>query len=263
MARPTNESFPADEAAQLTELKRRALDDGEAVRQETDLTLGGEERRHYREAIEPLRDHSGRVAGVIGAATDITEQQRTQQRLTEEIGFREQMMGILGHDLRNPITVAGIAADLVLRCADLPPAMREQLLRIRRATGRMKEMIDTLLDLTRVRFLGKVPLSPVSADLGEISQGAVDEMRVAWPDRPIELTVRGDSHGEWDPARMSQTVANLVGNAITHGDLGTPVQVSLEGDGSEVELKVHNQGAGHSVGSDAGAVRALPARPDR
>ena len=242
LGKTDEESFPPDEAAQLTELKRRALDDGEAIRQETDLTLEGAEPRHYREAIEPLRDHTGRVAGVIGAATDITEQQRTQQRLTEEIGFREQMMGILGHDLRNPITVATIAADLVLRSSELPPAMRDQLLRIRRAAGRMKEMIDTLLDLTRVRFLGKVPLSPIPADLGEISHGAVDEMRAAWPDRPIELTVRGDSHGKWDPARMSQTVSNLVGNAITHGDLGTPVQVLVEGQGNEVELKVHNRG---------------------
>ena len=50
-----------------------------------DLTFGGEERRHFRETIEPLRDHTGKIVGVIGATTDITDQQRTQRQLTEEL----------------------------------------------------------------------------------------------------------------------------------------------------------------------------------
>ena len=72
--------------------------------------------------------------------------------------------------------------------------------------------------------MGQVPVSPVPADLGEISARTVDEMRVVWPDRAIDLEVHGDSHGEWDPARMSQTISNLVGNAIAHGERGAPVQ---------------------------------------
>jgi signal transduction histidine kinase len=234
--------LPHDEAAFLTELKTRVLDEGETVNAEMDLTLGLDEVRHFRETIEPLRDHMGKIVGVIGAATDITEQQHTQQRLTEEIGFRERMMGIIGHDLRNPITVISVASDLLLRRTDLPSEGRDQVLRIRRATGRMKEMIDTLLDLTRVRFLGRVPVSPEPADLAEISHGAIDEMRLAWPDRVIELEVHGDPHGQWDPARMSQTISNLVGNAIDHGDRDCPVRVYVDGDGRDVELKVHNDG---------------------
>ena len=225
-----------------------------------DRTLGGDERRHFRETMAPLRDHTGRIIGVIGASTDITEQQRTQQQLTEAIGFRERMMGILGHDLRSPIGTITMASDLLLRRNDAPPAAREHMLRIRRSADRMKEMIDTLLDFTRVRFLGQVPISPVPTDLADISRATVDEMRVAWPDRPIDLEVHGDSHGEWDPARMSQTISNLVGNAITYGDREAPVRVCVDGDGPDVELKVHNDGDAHPDGVAAGAVRALPPR---
>jgi signal transduction histidine kinase len=78
--------------------------------------------------------------------------------------------------------------------------------------------------------------------LGEISRDTVDELRVAWPDHPIELEVHGDAHGEWDPARMSQTIANLATNAITYGARGAAVQISVEGDGGDVQLKVHNFG---------------------
>jgi signal transduction histidine kinase/GAF domain-containing protein len=237
------ESFPPEEAATLTKIKRRVLDEGVNVDEELDLTFGGQESRHYRETIEPMRDHDGKVVGLIGAATDITEQQRMRQQLAEELTFHERMTGILGHDLRNPLTVIAMAADRQLRSEDLPQEGRDQALRIRRSAGRMREMIDTLLDFTRLRFLGGLSVSPVPADLGEIARGAVEEMRAIWPERPMELEVHGDVRGEWDPARMSQTVSNLVGNAVTHGERGTPVQISVEGEGGEVDLEVHNWGA--------------------
>jgi len=240
--RTHEESFPPDDAALLTRVKRQVLDTGQTVSEELDLTLDRNERRHYRETIEPLRDQAGRIVGVIGAATDITEQQHTQRQLTEELEFRERMIGILGHDLRGPITAIMMAGDLLLRRQDLPATARAEAQRIRRASNRMKEMIDTLLDFTRARFLGKVPVLPVPADLGEITRGAVDELRAVWPDRPIEVDVHGDPHGEWDPARLSQTVCNLVSNAIAYGERGTAVRVSVEGEGRDTELKVHNDG---------------------
>ncbi len=236
------ESFPPDEAAQLTRLRRRVLDEGETVDDEMDRTLAGDERGHFRETMAPLRERSGKIVGVIGASTDITEQQRTQQQLTEAVEFRERMMGILGHDLRNPLGAITLVGDLLLRGDDLSDRAREKMLRIRRSADRMKEMIDTLLDFTRLRFLGEVPIAPVPADLADISRTTIDEMRVVWPDRPIDLEVHGDSHGEWDPVRMSQTLSNLLGNAIAHGDRGAPVRVSVDGDGPDVELKVHNDG---------------------
>ena len=232
-----------DEAALLTRMKRRVLDDGETVHEEMDRRLDGGEVRHFRETMAPLRDHSGRIVGVIGASTDITEQQRTQQQLTEAIGFRERMMGILGHDLRNPISAITMGGDLLLRRHDLSPAARDHVLRIRRSAGRMQEMIDTLLDFTRVRFTGMLPVSRVPANLADISQTAVDEVRLAWPDQSIDLDVHGDGHGEWDPARMSQTITNLLGNAIDHGEPGSVVHICVDGMGRDVELRVHNQGS--------------------
>jgi signal transduction histidine kinase/GAF domain-containing protein len=236
------ETFPPDEAAALTKLKRRVLDEGVNVDEELDLTFGGKESRHYRETIEPMRDRVGKVVGLIGAATDITEQQRMRQQLAEELAFHERMTGILGHDLRNPLTAITMAGDRLLRGEHLSQTGHDQALRIRRSASRMKEMIDTLLDFTRMRFLGRFSLSTVPADLGDISRGEVDEMRGIWPEQLIELEVRGDVRGEWDPARMAQVVSNLVGNAVTHGEHETAVHVSVEGDGHEVKLEVHNWG---------------------
>jgi PAS domain S-box-containing protein len=235
--------FGPDEAANLTRLKKKVLDQGVSVEEELDLTIASGDTRQYRETIEPLRDKDGKTVGLIGAATDITEQQRMRKRLAEELNVRERMTGVLSHDLRNPLGAITLAADRLVRTDDLPPTARDQALRIRRSAGRMQEMINTLLDFTRLRFLGQLALSPVPADLAEISSGVIDEMSGLRPEHPIELEVSGDAHGEWDPARMSQTISNLVRNAVTHGEPGAPVRVSVRGDEREVELDVHNSGA--------------------
>lgn len=108
---------------------------------------------------------------------------------------------------------------------------------------RMQEMIGTLLDFTQARFLGKVHVSPVPADMAEIAHGVVDELRVAWPDHGIELEVRGESHGRWDPGRMGQVISNLIGNAITYGDPDPPIRVCVDGGDDEMVVKVSNHGA--------------------
>jgi signal transduction histidine kinase len=237
------EALPPDEAAMLTAAKRHVLEVGEGLREEMDFTFGSKELRHYRETIEPLRDHTGKIVGVIGAATDITEQQRTLKRLAEALDFRERMMGILSHDLRNPLNAMVMTADLLLAPQDLPPATRTHVLRLRRTAGRMQEMIGKLLDFTSARFLGKIPVTRVPADLGEITRAVFDEMKVLWPDQALELDVRGDTRGQWDPTRLSQTLLNLVTNAVNYGQGGKAVQTAVDGEGrDEVVIKVHNHG---------------------
>jgi PAS domain S-box-containing protein len=239
------EVFPPNEAALLTDAKTRVLRSGESIQHEIDLTLGTEECHHFRERIEPLREHSGKLIGVIGAATDITEEYRTRQRLTDELDFREQMMGILGHDLRSPLNTVLMSADHLMQDQLVAPEGRSHVVRIRRSAGRMQEMIATLLDFTRARFTGTVPVSRIPADLAEISRAAVDEIHAAWPDRAVQLEAHGDPRGDWDPARMTQTITNLVTNAIVYGEADAPIRVTIEperGDDELVDVKVHNDG---------------------
>jgi signal transduction histidine kinase/GAF domain-containing protein len=236
------EAFPSDQAARLTQIKKHVVETGESAFEELDLTVGEGGLRHCREAVEALRDRAGRIVGVIGSATDITEQQRARQQLSEMVVFRERMAGVLGHDLRNPLTTISMADGLLLNRTDLPPDAHNQAVRIRRAANRMQEMINTLLDFTRARFLGQIPVSPAPADLGQIARDAVDDARVASTDRKLEVEVAGDPHGTWDPGRMAQIISNLVDNAIAYGDPKTPVRVSVDSARDDVVLQVHSEG---------------------
>jgi signal transduction histidine kinase len=236
-----DEAFPADEANVLTERKRHVLESGQRVTEELQLTLGGE-RRTYREAIEPLRDEVGKVVGVAGSATDITEEKRKQHQLDEALTFRKQMMGVLGHDLRDPLNAVNLATGTLVGRGHLSDEDKVTVQVIRRAADRMTEMVGTLLDLTRVEALGKMPIAPVATDLGVIAREAIEEARSARPDRTIDVEIRGNINARADPARMKQAMSNLITNALQHGDPQGPVRVSADGEDVGVVIRVANQG---------------------
>src|SRR5262249_23022776 len=144
-----------EQAGRLAQIKKHVLETGESAFEEIDLNLlGSDELRHYREAVEAQRDRTGHIVGVIGTKTDITEQHQARQALMEAVAFRERVMGILSHDLRNPLTTISMANCGLLAREELSDDLRTQVRRSQRAANRMAEMIGTLLDFAHARFLG-------------------------------------------------------------------------------------------------------------
>jgi PAS domain S-box-containing protein len=229
------------DAAYFESRKRSVLETGEPARAEIQLVVDGV-TRHCLVHMEPLRGPSGDVVGITGALADVTEQKRVQEELAEALTFRERMLSILGHDLRNPGSAVLMVASALLKQADIAGRSREGVTQIHRAAGRMLEMIASLLDFAESRFSGALPISPIRTDLHEVTRGVVEEILAANPGRQIDTAVDGDGRGRWDPARMAQVVSNLVGNAITHGTPGEPVRVAVDGDADELRLTVWNAG---------------------
>lgn len=242
LGKTAGEVVGPEEAARLGVLDRAVLGGGERVHGEVQISYQGGEARHLLVSQEPLRDASGAIVGLTGAATDITDQKRVQEELAQALTFREQMLGILGHDLRSPLGAVRALSSLLLRRQDLPESAREPIGEIGSAAQRMLEMIGTLLDFTDARFNGSLPISPVTTDLHQVCRSIVGELRAAAPDRAIELELDGDGSGTWDPARMGQVVSNLVSNALQHGARHAPVRVSVSGDEASAQLVVENQG---------------------
>jgi signal transduction histidine kinase len=103
-------------------------------------------------------------------------------------------------------------------------------------------MIGTLLDFTRLRFHGSLPIAPKSVALDEGLGGVVAELQAANRDREIVFSVTGDQRGQWDPGRMAQLLANLVTNALSHGARDSAVRIELAGEQDVVRLNVSNRG---------------------
>jgi PAS domain S-box-containing protein len=241
VGRTDEEMLSAEDAAVLTSLKRRALR-GESVCEEVGVTVGGV-RGEYREVVEPMRDRAGNIFGIIGSATDITEDKRTKQRLREILAFRERMMGVLSHDLKNPLHAITLTVESMLQKGHHTEDDRRQQRIIQGAARRMLEMIETLLDLTQVNSTGSLPIRRLPTDLGTRARTVVAEISAASPSRTIELQVEGGLQGQWDPGRIDQALSNLICNGLQYGDPRKPVRVSLDGTGEAVELRVKNEGA--------------------
>ena len=173
---------------------------------------------------------TGTVREWIGMMTDVSDRVRVELA-------REQFIGILGHDLRNPLTAIQMAVEVL---GALPDPYAPVVATAARSAHRIEAMIRDLLDFARGRLAGGIPISPRPCDLQVMCDAVVEEIQQAHPGRAIRFEGAGDLRGEWDPDRVEQVVSNLVGNAVTHG-IG-PVRVTGRGDGDEVVMTVHNQG---------------------
>ena len=197
---------------------------------------------HVLGSFEPIRDASGAISGVLVAATEVTELKEVGIALAQSVAFREQMLAVLAHDLKNPLTSVLALSRLYARSEELPPNVRRALSQIDGASQRMVELIATLLDFSAARFGRALPVTRVACGLEETVRSVVDELRGASPDRAILLHVDGNTHGAWDAARMAQLLSNLVGNALAHGAAREPVVVRLEGLEERVLIRVQNLG---------------------
>lgn len=170
------------------------------------------------------------------------ELQRHKAELAHNLRTNEMFIGILGHDLRTPLSSMMTGAQLLERQIKDEGQLRT-VKRMMSSAGRMRDMIDQLLDLTRARLAGGAGLAGESAplDVGQLVGRAADEVRVTAPDRQLAVTAAGDCHRDGDATRLLQVFSNLLSNAIHHGTPGTPVTVQVDG-GDQIAVTVRNQG---------------------
>jgi signal transduction histidine kinase len=165
------------------------------------------------------------------------------RRYTEHRDYvRDRFISILGHDLRNPLGSAAWAAHALLEAGTLADLDRKRVLTISRAAERMDRMIRDVLDFARGHLGGGIPANPTQCDMGELCRSVVEEAEGAHPERRIEISTTGMLNGTFDRDRVFQAVANLLGNAIQHGDGPIAVAVWEADDHASLFTRVTNRG---------------------
>lgn len=148
---------------------------------------------------------------------------------------------ILGHELRNPLGAIMTGANY-LQLLSAGAEVDNVAASIQSSSLRMQGLINDLLDVSRKRLGGDLPMTVNRLELHEVCQEVIREINLAHPDLKLNFEYEGSMQGVWDRDRMAQVVSNLIGNAIQHGADGEPIRVSALGKESEVELVVHNWG---------------------
>lgn len=172
------------------------------------------------------------------------------QALAESIDFftaqvdqsRNLFLGMLGHDLRNPLQSVLMTASYLNALNNIGDDISAASKRLISSGTRMQALLDDLLDFDRVQLGLGIPVTPARVDLAKMCGDALDDIRAAYPGHQIDLRVTGDTKGCWDGRRLQQLLGNLVVNAIKYGNTDSPVQVKMTGDADEVRLEVRNAG---------------------
>ena len=170
------------------------------------------------------------------------EVNRQRELAVDRALFAEQMIGIVSHDLRNPLQVVSMAAQY-LRSLDMSDRQHTMLSHITDATARSQRLINDLLDFTQARIGQGLAVSRAPVQLERTIANAVESLRLVYPRREIVFSASDQAlFCQADADRLTQLLGNLVSNAMTYGDGISPVSVRAAAAQGTVEIAVHNLG---------------------
>jgi signal transduction histidine kinase len=155
---------------------------------------------------------------------------------------RNLFLGMLGHDMQVPLQVIQFTA-IHLSGLDAGTDVATCAARLSRSARHLKAFLDDLVDFNRINLGLGITICTAGVDLAEAFAAQLEQLRVANPDRNIELEVSGDVTGVWDINHLNQLLGNLVVNALKYGAFTSPVKIVLSGLSGEVTFSVHNQGS--------------------
>lgn len=173
-------------------------------------------------------------------AVDQAIAESLQVFVTEVDRARDLFLGMLGHDLRGPLSVIAASAGMEVRSR---PNDSKRAVVILRSVAQMKALLDDLMEYTRHRLGSGVAVAPAHLQLDQFARNTLEEIEAIGIGRVLELEVHGDMNGEWDARRIHQALSNLVFNALKYGRDGEPIRIGLDGSlPDQVLLSVQNAG---------------------
>lgn len=194
-----------------------------------------------------------RLLSVVGAqlAAYLTmlklrqDEEERSRELASERDFQRLLIGVVSHDLRNPLSVITMLATQSLEAPQSAEQARA-MSRALRSAKRASRIINDLLDVTHARVTGTLSIMRTATDLRAVLEATIEDVRLAHPKRAIDLDIQGDAAkltGEWDADRVAQATVNLVNNALQHGSAARPVRITVTADDDGIAVAVHNHGA--------------------
>lgn len=155
---------------------------------------------------------------------------------------KDWLMGVLGHDLRTPLSTISGAQQILAQSTNLSESEKGLVKRSESSVKRMKELINNLLELTNLRLGSGMTIKKTTNDLTLQCEQIIQEFLIAYPQVKVDLQSPGPIYGEWDSMRLNQVITNLMTNAVQHGKPGSVIVIAISVDDNNASLSVHNEG---------------------
>lgn len=205
------------------------------------------ERHQYERELLAMRGHAQalleaeqRTRQALAAAHAELEAQRAMAE--DRALFAEQMMGIVSHDLRNPLSVIAMGVRLLGR-SELTPNQLKTLHRLSNAHNFALRLIADLLDFTQARLGRGLSMAVKPLALHELVADCLADLRLAYPECRIEHRRHGSGACLASADRLVQAIGNLVSNAARHGRPDGVITVTSDSGPPRCRITVHNEGA--------------------
>jgi signal transduction histidine kinase len=196
--------------------------------------------------LSAIEDIVTSVGGILFHLHALETHREALRQLVAVDEMRRELVSILAHDLRAPMTVIGHMAQMVHDDWDVmtEPEKLDYLQRIRAKARMSARFVDELLEVTRVEA-GDMDVRSVPFDVRQVVEAVLAEFRTLWPDREFRLDVTepvpsvvGDDRRQW------QILSNLLTNACKYSKEGTPIRVTVQTMQTTVRVAVRDRGVG-------------------
>jgi signal transduction histidine kinase len=181
------------------------------------------------------------LLALILAAAVVSFRDSTQKVRT--VLFQRRILGMVSHDLRNPLSVVMMSATQLGKVTDGADRRQTAISRILGAAHRMEKMIRDLLDYSRIELQMGLPLVVRPSDVNSCCQRVLDEFRTVHPSREIRYERGGSSEVSWDDDRIERVIENLMSNALKYSPTDTPIELAWNREQDRVVIEVKNRGA--------------------
>lgn len=151
----------------------------------------------------------------------------------------ELFIGILGHDIRNPLGTIVMGVEVLIRSGQLSATAAAPIVN---SAVRINGIIEQVVDFTRAQAEGVMPVVRTPGNLADHVFKVVQETQIRYPDRTLQLRSSGNFDGSWDEGRIGQLLSNLLGNAFIYGARDSTVTVEMSSTPKDVTFSVHNTG---------------------
>jgi hypothetical protein len=186
--------------------------------------------RWFLSRAVPIRDQSGQIVRWFGTNTDVTAQRHAEEALQEENRRKDDFLAMLAHELRNPLAPISTAAELLKLASHDENNVKRSSEIIARQVQHMTDLIDDLLDISRVTR-GLVSIEKEEVNIKAVINSAIEQARPLIESRNHILTIRLASTNAvvlGDRTRLIQVITNLLNNAAKYTPQGGEIRLYME-----------------------------------